>query len=88
VKTMETKEAIEKLKRFDCEECKLVACERCKIDYEEVQAIKRVLEALEIAEAAKEVVFEQGYKKGKEKGTEEAFYRGLAMGLQRRMEEE
>ena len=85
---MELKEAMEKLKKFDCTDCKFAACEQCEINYGEVQAIKIVLEALEIAQAKEEVAFEQGYKKGKEKGTEEAFYKGLAMGLQRRMEAE
>lgn len=77
---MELSEAIELLKTVRGNEYVATT------DYE--SALNTVLEALEIAQAKEEVAFEQGYRKGKDKGTEEAFYRGLAMGLQRREEEE
>ena len=76
---MELSEAIELLKTVRGNEYVATT------DYE--SALNTVLEALEIAQAKEEVAFEQGYRKGKDKGTEEAFYRGLAMGLQRREEE-
>lgn len=47
---MTTKEALEKLQRFDCEDCKFAACEQCEINYEEVQAIKALIKAVEMLE--------------------------------------
>lgn len=88
---MELKEAINCLENMIsdyvisayCDECH--DNDNCTEDCYFRVAIDTVLEALEIAQAKEEVAFEQGYKKGKEKGTEEAFYKGLTMGLQRRM---
>ena len=82
---MELSEAIERLKKFDCTDCKFATCEQCEINYGEVQAIKIVLEALEITQAKEEVAFEQGYRKGKDKGQQEGLQCGYGMGLQAKL---
>lgn len=60
---MELSEAIEKLKKFDCTDCKFAACEQCEINYGEVQALRTVLAVL--AELDKQTgKYEQGYNDG------------------------
>lgn len=44
---MELNEAIGKLKKFDCSDCKFAACEQCGINYGEVQALRTVLAELD-----------------------------------------
>lgn len=44
---MELNQAIERLKEFDCMDCKFSTCEKCEINYGDVQAIKVVLQELE-----------------------------------------
>ena len=44
---MELSEAIERLKKFDCKDCKFIACEQCEINFGDVQAIKIVLAELD-----------------------------------------
>ena len=57
-----------------------------KIDYtlneDDIEAIDKVLENLEIATSKNELAFEEGYKKGKQKGELEGLRHGFGMGAQ------
>ena len=44
---MELQEAIERLNKFNCENCRFATCEQCEINYSDVQAIRAVLAELE-----------------------------------------
>ena len=36
-------EAISKLSKFNCSECKFATCEQCEINYGEIQALNTIL---------------------------------------------
>ena len=40
---MELQEAIEKLNKFDCADCRFATCEQCEINHGEVQAIRTIV---------------------------------------------
>ena len=53
---MELNQAIERLKEFDCMDCQFPTCEKCEINYGDVQAIKTALEAIENYQNTIEVI--------------------------------